>query len=416
MINHTYFIIIMPEYIYLLQEREAIRLNEPVYKVGKTKQENLKRISSYPNGTELLIQIKCDNCDAIEKDLIKLFKEKYEQKTDMGTEYFEGDSNEMIKDIYKAVFKDDSVESCIQYRNKMIIKISEVFPCYKNDESFGGNKKYIIIKKINNQYVVYYIIPNLDEMCTNYDIENIDVIDTFSFNENVADKLQYFKLLITKNIIFLNTIYDINSTKFIEKINNLKFKIKLENYDEFKEYITNSEYYCCKIHEKIRNYLMNNMIINDKLFVTIAIKNDTENIFKKFKNLNNDFDNFSIDVGIDDYNIIYLIKINAKYYENDTYLRKYIPYLIRCDIENNYYILNRDYEYIGLNTKYIEDEKERKSEFYLFNDATSPFQNKQNFSLLYNNYKSIITNNVLKKCLNSNKFTEDIINESRILI
>ena len=55
MINHKYFITIMPEYIYLLQEREFIKTLENIYKIGKSKQENLKRIQNYPNGTELII-------------------------------------------------------------------------------------------------------------------------------------------------------------------------------------------------------------------------------------------------------------------------------------------------------------------------------------------------------------------------
>jgi len=32
----------MTEYIYLLQTREFIKTNENIYKIGKTKQENLK--------------------------------------------------------------------------------------------------------------------------------------------------------------------------------------------------------------------------------------------------------------------------------------------------------------------------------------------------------------------------------------
>jgi hypothetical protein len=33
------------EYIYLLQEREFIKTNEPIYKVGRTKAEHNKRAS-----------------------------------------------------------------------------------------------------------------------------------------------------------------------------------------------------------------------------------------------------------------------------------------------------------------------------------------------------------------------------------
>ena len=60
----------MYSYIYLLQEREFIKTKENIYKLGKTEQENLKRIQNYPNGTKLIIQLECENCDINEKKLI----------------------------------------------------------------------------------------------------------------------------------------------------------------------------------------------------------------------------------------------------------------------------------------------------------------------------------------------------------
>ena len=45
------------EFIYLIKEREFIKTKEHIYKIGKTKQENLQRIKSYPNGSILLLYI-----------------------------------------------------------------------------------------------------------------------------------------------------------------------------------------------------------------------------------------------------------------------------------------------------------------------------------------------------------------------
>ena len=87
------------EYIYLIQEREFIKTNEPIYKIGKTKQENLKRICTYPNGSRLIIQTICSDCDKAETDLIRLFKSKYLLQKDIGNEYFRGDCIAMRKDI-----------------------------------------------------------------------------------------------------------------------------------------------------------------------------------------------------------------------------------------------------------------------------------------------------------------------------
>lgn len=88
------------EYIYLLQEREFIKTNEPIYKIGKTKQERLKRITNYPNGTKLVIQIECNDCDTYEKLLITKFKKEFIHKNDIGNEYFYGDRFKMVNIIY----------------------------------------------------------------------------------------------------------------------------------------------------------------------------------------------------------------------------------------------------------------------------------------------------------------------------
>jgi hypothetical protein len=54
---NIYIIIIINFYIYLIKEREFIKTKEPIYKIGKTKQEKLQRIKSYPNGSILLLQM-----------------------------------------------------------------------------------------------------------------------------------------------------------------------------------------------------------------------------------------------------------------------------------------------------------------------------------------------------------------------
>ncbi len=38
------------EYIYLIQEREFINSKQPIYKIGRTKQNNYKRFEQYPKG------------------------------------------------------------------------------------------------------------------------------------------------------------------------------------------------------------------------------------------------------------------------------------------------------------------------------------------------------------------------------
>jgi hypothetical protein len=88
------------QYIYLIQEREFINSKKNIYKIGKTKQSNNKRFQQYPKGSILLLQLICEDCTAIENKLINLFKTKYTQCKDIGTEYFEGDKADMINTIY----------------------------------------------------------------------------------------------------------------------------------------------------------------------------------------------------------------------------------------------------------------------------------------------------------------------------
>jgi hypothetical protein len=417
--------IMMSQYIYLLQEREFIKTKEYVYKVGMTKKVNHERFNQYPKGSVLLFQIICDNCKNIENQVIKLFKQNFKLRKDIGNEYFEGEYKNMIDIIYSTVKNEKNIcdetiyydnnedeEEDIKLKNNLMCeKISKIFTDYRNDESFGGNKKYIKISMIDNEYIVFYINPRLMEHLQDY-YENLSettfyecIIIQYKIHKNVADQLQYFNNLISKKLVYLDKIYDINSTDFINKINKTKFDIKIENYDEFQIHLTNIKFYC-KITEKIRQLFHCNTIVNDCLYSTIVKEDETYDIFKKIKNLK-DYDNFRIDVGIQDYIVITLYKINSKYYDYKTFLRKYIPYVIRWDINNNYYIVNRDYEYIGLNSKSID--YTRQCEAYLFNDVNKPWDNMNNYIRFCNEYKKIIKENSLKECLNMHNSTTTIL-------
>ena len=61
-------------YIYLIQEREFLTQNSPIYKIGKSGQENCRRLNSYPKGSKLILCIEVQfNYYLVEKELIKLF-------------------------------------------------------------------------------------------------------------------------------------------------------------------------------------------------------------------------------------------------------------------------------------------------------------------------------------------------------
>ena len=91
------------QYIYLLKEREFIKTNESILKIGMTKQINHERFKQYPKGSILLFQMICSDCNDNEKQIIELFKNKYIHRKDIGNEYFEGDYTQMMDDIYLIV-------------------------------------------------------------------------------------------------------------------------------------------------------------------------------------------------------------------------------------------------------------------------------------------------------------------------
>jgi hypothetical protein len=91
------------EYVYLLQERTAVELNKPIYKIGRTNQPNFERFKGYNKGYKILLHVACNDCKYIEQKIIDLFIINYNHYTEYGNEYFEGDYKSMIKDIFSLI-------------------------------------------------------------------------------------------------------------------------------------------------------------------------------------------------------------------------------------------------------------------------------------------------------------------------
>ena len=85
------------EYLYVIQTREHIKLNLPVYKVGRSKQSlyidgNTKRMQQYPKGSVQLALFTGEDCISAENNLINKLIQSHDLKhrLDIGHEYFEG--------------------------------------------------------------------------------------------------------------------------------------------------------------------------------------------------------------------------------------------------------------------------------------------------------------------------------------
>ena len=165
-----------PHYIYLLQEREFIKTGEDIYKVGKTTQENSKRFYQYPKGSKLLIQNICFNCNTIENIIIKEFKSKYKQRRDIGNEYFQGDCNDMINDIYNILIKQPRLPDVIIDEN---VKEEE------HDQNF-----------INNNEILSIIEKNKTEMLSIINNNKNEIIETLGLVGSLIIVLSYFLTLL----------------------------------------------------------------------------------------------------------------------------------------------------------------------------------------------------------------------------
>lgn len=92
-------------HIYLIREREFIRMNESIFKLGRS--SNIKnRCGSYPKNSEIVIILQVGDSVQVEKELLKQFKQLFSQRRDIGEEYFAGDKAHMILTMCNHVYKD----------------------------------------------------------------------------------------------------------------------------------------------------------------------------------------------------------------------------------------------------------------------------------------------------------------------
>jgi hypothetical protein len=89
-------------YMYVIQEREFIKTNENVYKIGMTNQYNPRtRLQKYPADSCVYLLIRkhdARNSENIGKDMLK-GRRDVKHRSDIGEEYFEGDIQSIINVI-----------------------------------------------------------------------------------------------------------------------------------------------------------------------------------------------------------------------------------------------------------------------------------------------------------------------------
>ncbi len=79
----------LPGWVYIAQLSEHIRLNESVFKTGRSC-DLMIRMGSYPNGSALAFAAQVPDCIAAEAALLAAFRARFVHRRDIGAEYFEG--------------------------------------------------------------------------------------------------------------------------------------------------------------------------------------------------------------------------------------------------------------------------------------------------------------------------------------
>ena len=280
------------EFIYLIKEREFIKTKEPIYKIGKTKQENLQRIKSYPNGSILLLYIITNDCDKKEKEIIQKFKEHFIHKKDIGNEYFMGDYNHMINIILSIISISSNESPLIE---SSLIESSLI--------------ESSLIESPLIESIVYF---DYDNKIINFDNSHIKDIE---FIKN--DKLEYYELFE----LYYNKLFENENNKIIKKTNKSYSKI-----------LTKTKQWINKMDESIYPIIINNIAKNMKSFIEINFKDDNKDDKNNKHNIN------TILCFLD-----YILIITSKNHNLYSFLNKYIDIICvkySTDEFDNYYKLN----------------------------------------------------------------------------
>lgn len=154
-------------YIYLLHEREHIRLSEDVYKVGMSRQPNLARFNNYPRGSILLFQMVCNDCKFVESIVLQVFNNRFDKCCFYGNEYFKGNKKDMMKILYLIIANEDKIRECTRDRSNYIESIL---------------KEHIIADKETTDETSETTNENKDNKQKQYHCDKCDYYTSRSFN------------------------------------------------------------------------------------------------------------------------------------------------------------------------------------------------------------------------------------------
>lgn len=84
-------------HIYVVKEREFIKTRENIYKIGRSK-NIVRRMPSYPKNSLIYTIMYAKNVVETEKELIKYFDDIFIKRTDIGSEYYECNEDDLMQE------------------------------------------------------------------------------------------------------------------------------------------------------------------------------------------------------------------------------------------------------------------------------------------------------------------------------
>lgn len=351
-------------YVYLVIPPELKGTNRA--KVGMSKLDDTSRIKSYGKNVRLLCQWECTNATIIEKRIIQKFKDTF--TLIKGNEYFQGDIRAM-KEQFLQVLVDEKKENFDQNGS------DNVPNCDDNDE-------YSLHVTITDYGCVKFKIT-----CNHTEEEHTEVVDP-RFDPFMK---RYMEQLIENRVIENDKIYNPKDPEFTRKMNEYKENqsvvLSNKNQQEISQASKGIDI------TSMTTLFRNNALINES-FCGILL-NDTDS----------SEDKRTIYVG--DYGLhlrISCLVVGNVMIDTD-YIQDNCPYLIEINKDGEYYMLNRDYEYIGLGTHSLEHSRDDWERVYLF--IGYPWVNGK--QCMADAIKSFHEKTKGKNCLNMNEHTQTII-------
>jgi hypothetical protein len=268
-------------YVYIVQTRQFIDQNLPVYKIGRTDQQNFTRFRQYPRGTKIIALSDCSNSGVIEAIILNAFRNKYKPRLDHGSEYFEGNINEMLTDFHDILRNDHSGHKQPEIEDKNNINCSVILDSLA--EEIRNKKNAVDTLEYTLEFYKTKLVDFFTKKITSLAIENEEskmlkneYHDKYLEEKGKAESAQNFclelikdnKILTKKNALLENVSEDLTLTTY--KYKDLCDNVLDKENKEFVEFI--------EMSKMIKALEENNSLLKDLLK-----KYENQNIILKAK-------------------------------------------------------------------------------------------------------------------------------------